>query len=271
MSNALAIPQQPEEPPFEQKAIQCLTGCLTTSQSLKISRSTSGAWSLAPSDGLRAAELRAGLAALDELLAAGPKKRISAAIIELLAATDRPPSLGDAAALTRTEALKQMAWDYPINVIETACRDWRKVPNFGRWWPAEQDLRALCEKIAKPHMQFREEAASLLRYLERREQGNTRQRAAQPFGKTLAFHNDCMASFGPAYCRSYISTRTCDFSDDTIFTMGIVADHLNKTASLLLAKHGVKAVRCPHTTERVYADEDARAGDRPAPRKRSHQ
>lgn len=208
--------------------------------------------------------------ALDDMLAAGPKKRISAAIIELLAATDRPPSLGDAAAVARTEALKQMAWDYPIDVVETACREWRKVQNFGRWWPAEQDLRALCVKIAKPHMQFREEAASLLRFMERREQGASRQRSAQPHGKTLAFFNDCMASHGPAFCRSWLG-RTCDFSDDTIFTLGISVDKLHTAAGGLLTKHGVKVVRCPHTTERVYADEDARAADRPATRKRGGQ
>lgn len=240
-----------------------------------ISRSTSGAWNLTPTDDLRASELGAGLIALNKLMAIGPKQKIAAAIIELLAATDRPPSLSDTAALARREALKKMAWEYPINVVETACRDWRKVQNFGRWWPAEQDLRALCEKIVKPQKQLRDEAESLLRFLKRREEqaqsGSVRNsRGNQPFGRTLAFVNDCMASHGPPFIRSYLTHRTCDFTEDAIFTMGFVAERLNQRAGGLLSKHGVKVVVCPDVTARIYDDEDRRAGEKPQPRKRSY-
>lgn len=208
-------------------------------------------------------------------MAAGPKKRISAAIIELLAATDRPPSLGDAAAVARTEALKLMAWDYPIDVVEQACRDWRKIQNFGRWWPAEQDLRAICEKINKPRKQFRDEAASVVRMLERKEsqQGSAKSaRASYPYGATLAYLNDCMASHGPGFCRSYLSHRTCDFTEDTIFTIGMAVERLQQRTSAIAAKHGIRFMYCPEVTARLYADEDRRAGtDAETPKRKSYQ
>ena len=49
-----------------------------------------------------------------------------------------------------------------------------------------------------------------------------------------------------------------------------VVDKLNAVAGGLLAKHGVRVVRCQDVTDRVYADEDARRADRPAPKKRSY-
>ena len=240
-----------------------------------VSETTNGAWNLTPGSDLTASQLRSAIAEMDASpeFEAGPEDEIAKAIMELISLTQRPPSKDDVKEAPYVEGLCRMAWEYPIDVVQNACRNWRRIPGSGRWWPEEQDLRAQCDQLVKPRKDLRDEAVSLLRLLERKEAGSRpgRERSNQPYGRTLAFQNDCMASHGPAFVRSWVSMRTCEFSEDTIFTMGIVADHLNKTASLLLAKHGVKAVRCPHTTERVYADEDARAGDRPAPRKRSHQ
>ncbi|MGE0533166.1 MAG: hypothetical protein AB7P35_17795 [Hyphomonadaceae bacterium] len=218
----------------------------------------SGEWNLTPSPDLSARELGAGLAALDGLLAAGPKQRISAAIIELLAATERSPSLGDAAAAARTEALKQMAWDYPIDVVEQACRDWRKVQNFGRWWPAEQDLRALCEKLAKPRQKLRNAAAQLLSALDaqerRRPEGTAR--SPSPIGRVKAFVDECRAKLGREFAFSYLSHQTCDFSESVIFTFGLCAERLEQRASGLLAKHGVSVRVCPDVRARVYREQD---------------
>jgi hypothetical protein len=240
---------------------------LTTS-SLTIRRSTSGDWSLIPSDDLSSSELRAGIDALDELLSAGPKQRISAAILELLAATDRPPSLADTPALARREALKQMAWDYPIDVVEQACRDWRKVQNFGRWWPAEQDLRALCEKIAKPREHLRRAAVALASSIEAQERRGSRARNHTPFGRTDKFYSAVMESHGPAFCKSWLSHRTCEFSEDTIYTIGLAVDRLTQKCGGLLKMHGVKLERCEEVTKRFYADEDARAPSAPPKRRK---
>src|SRR5690606_3150339 len=95
---------------------------------------------------------------------------IAAAIMELLGATDRPPQLSEEEALARTAALNNMAWEYPIDVVERACREWRKVPAKGRWWPTEQDLRAQCEPLVQPRRDLFNEAKALLSSLRAQEQ-----------------------------------------------------------------------------------------------------
>lgn len=236
-------------------------------------QTTNGAWSLSPGSDLSANDLRAAIAKMDAApeFEAGPETAIRNAIFELISVTSRPPSIDDAKEIAYQEALCKALWDYPIDVVVLACENWRRIPGQGRWWPTEQDLRAQCDMLVKPRKELRDEAASLLRMLERREQGGRKysERSSQPHGRTLAFFNDVMASHGPAFCRSWLG-RTCDFSDDTIFTLGISVDKLNTAAGGLLTKHGVKVARCEHTTKRVYDDEDARAADRPAPRKRSY-
>ncbi len=203
---------------------------------------------------------------------AGPEVAIRNALFELISATSRPPSIDDAKEVAYQEALCAALWEYPLDVVILACKKWRRIPGQGRWWPTEQDLRAECDLLVKPRKDLRDEAASLLRLLERKEAGSRpgRERSNQPYGRTLAFQNDCMASHGPAFVRSWVSMRTCEFSEDTIFTMGIVVDKLNAVAGGLLNKHGVRVVRCQDVTDRVYADEDARRADRPAPKKRSY-
>lgn len=205
---------------------------------------------------------------------AGPETAIRDAIFELISVTSRPPSIDDAKEIAYQEGLCKALWDYPIDVVVLACQQWRRIPGQGRWWPTEQDLRAECDKLVKPRKDLRDEAESLLRFLKRREQaqsGSSRNsRANQPFGRTLAFVNDCMASHGPPFIRSYLTHRTCDFTEDSIFTMGFVAERLNQRAGGLLSKHGVKVVVCPDVTARIYDDEDRRAGEKPQPRKRSY-
>lgn len=238
-----------------------------------VTQAQSGAWSLAPGSDLTASQLRAAIEAMGAApeFEAGPEDEIAKAIMELISLTQRPPSKDDVKEAPYVEGLCRMAWEYPIDVVRNACRNWRRIPGSGRWWPEEQDLRAQCDELVKSRKDLRDEAASLLRMLERREQGGRKysERSSQPHGRTLAFFNDVMASHGPAFCRSWLG-RTCDFSEDMIFTLGISVDKLNTAAGGLLTKHGVKVVRCEHTTKRVYDDEDARAADRPAPRKRGY-
>lgn len=136
---------------------------------MTIHQALSGDWILAPASDLTSAQLRAGVQALDENLKGGPQKQIGAAILELLGATDRPPQLSEAEAVARTQALKQMAWDYPIDVVQNACRNWRRVPSKGRWWPTEQDLRAQCEPLFASRRSLRNKAAQLLTNLEAEE------------------------------------------------------------------------------------------------------
>lgn len=265
-SNALALPLPTLESGSDRAA--ALLSASTKSK-LAVSRSTSGDWILSPSSDLTATELRVGVAALELEMAGGPEQRIAAALMKLISATRRPAWMDDEIAEHYFEAVQEAMLDYPIDIVEAACIAWRKGPS-GEFWPAEKELRRICDEQFKPRRDLRDGARSLLNAMESQERRGNRERSSQPRGATLALVNACLAnpSFGSAFVRSYLSSRTCDFSDDTVFTMSIVAERLQQRAGGLLAKHGVKVKVCPHTTERIYADEDARAADNPNPKKR---
>lgn len=206
--------------------------------------------------------------AASEVFRAGPQAAIAAAILELISVTSRPPSIDDAKELAYQEGLCRAMWDYPIDVVENACRNWRRVPGHGKWWPSEQDLRAQCETLVQPRNEIRAEAEMLLRTMEARQGRGDTNRSLEPIGRTKAFYEAAMAARGPDFCRSWLSGRTCEFNDTTIFTHGLGVERLTQTCGPLMILKGVKAVRCQHVTQRFYAEEDARAELRGAPRKR---
>lgn len=146
---------------------------------MTVHKALSGDWILAPQSDLTSEVLREAIRDLDQELAGGPKDLIAAAIMELLGATDRPPQLDEEKAAARVVALRNMAWDYPIDVVQAACRQWRKVPNYGRWWPTEQDLRAQCEPLHADDRALRNKVADLLSNLEAEEDRLARDRRAQ--------------------------------------------------------------------------------------------
>lgn len=167
----------------------------------------SGEWILAPANDLTSSALRGAVAALDDSLAGGPTKQINAAILEMIGATDRPPQLSDEEAVARTYALKQTAWDYPIDVVQAACRNWRKVPAKGRWWPTEQDLRAQCEPLFAPARSLRNKAQELLRNLQAEEEHLQRQQTPSYFAGDIhrAFRSQMEARLLPDQVKAYFA------------------------------------------------------------------
>lgn len=175
--NELATATLPQD--ADERAVSRLKSSCGTS--LTIHRSLSGDWILAPANDLTSAVLRNAVRDLDEDLRGGPKDMIAAAIMELLGATDRPPQLDEEKAAARVVALRNMAWDYPIEIVQAACRSWRKVPNYGRWWPTEQDLRAQCEPLFAPARSLRNKAMELLNNLQAEEEHLARQQTPSYF------------------------------------------------------------------------------------------
>lgn len=260
MSTLPALPDTPQDqPPSEENTIRSLTRF--TGTSLSLHQSTTGEWILVPANDLTASALREGLSAFDEAMQGGPQRKISDAIAELIGATDRPPQLGDEAAVARVEALKQMAWEYPLDVIQAACRQWRRVPNYGRWWPTEQDLRAHCEAFVKSRRDLRAQAARLLSALETQEKRKPRERSLQPYGATKAFVDRVREHphLGQPFVRSYLSDLACDFTDDTILVAySMQVERIRqRCADLLREFPGVRIVQDRQTTERCNRDQDA--------------
>ena len=77
-------------------------------------------------------------------------------------------------------------------------------------------------------------------------------RSPGPFGKTAAFVNEATEKRGAAWAKSWLSQRTCRFTDDTILTTGLGADRLHETCEALLKKHGVKAKYDADVTAMFY-------------------
>jgi len=149
------------------------------------------------------------------------------AIVELIGATDRPPQLGDEEAVARVQALKQMAWDYPIDVVQIACRNWRRVPSKGRWWPTEQDLRAQCEPLFAPARALRNKAQELLTNLKAEEEHVARSAKPSYFAgeKHRAFREAMETRLMPDQMRAYFNPAHIRYiGDNVIHVRTLVAE-----------------------------------------------
>ena len=170
---------------------------------LEVTRAPNDFWQLTAKPGLTAKVMAQALVELDKELKRGPQKDIGDAILELLGATDRPPQLDEEKAAMRTIALTQMAWDYPIDVVKRACRNWRKVPNYGRWWPTEQDLRAQCEPLYADDRALRNQAEALHLRLKAEEEARSDRASYFAGSKHNDFRSRMAAVLLPDQMRTY--------------------------------------------------------------------
>lgn len=210
-----------------------------------------GDWLLSPASDLTSAQLREGLRGLEQDMAPGPKERISAAIMEMIGATDRPPQLDEEKAAARIIALRNMAWDYPVDVVELACRNWRRVPNFGRWWPAEQDLRAQCEPLVDSRRRLRGKVMRMLGELETIEEQEERARRPSPFtgDKFKRFRDEMEKRMRPARFDAYFHRSEMLFKgDNTMLVRCSTAETvLRNEGADLLREMGLRVVYCPQS------------------------
>lgn len=210
--------------------------------SLRVHLTPSGDWILDPANDLTASALRAGVLNLANDLRGGPKDLIAAAIMELIGATDRPPQLDEEKAAARILALRNMAWDYPIDVVQAACRKWRRVPQHGRWWPTEQDLRAQCEPLFNARRKLHAQAAELLRELEASEELERRSEQASPFASDehRAFRNEMRKRLSNDRFEAYFNPAQMLYAPGEIHVRTQVADViLNREGRDLLERFGL--------------------------------
>lgn len=147
-------------------------------------QSTSGEWILSASAELSANELEATLrdASADEMfLVPCDEDQAEEAVLKLKAMTSRPMWMdGSDAAIYESELIEALK-RYPIDVVQAACIAWRQVPNHGKWWPTEQDLRVQCEKLYAPRKGLFNKARLLLQDLRIREAEKNRANDASYF------------------------------------------------------------------------------------------
>lgn len=184
------------------------------------------------------------------------------AVLALTAATSRPAWMDEPTALAYVATIVKALFDFPIDVVKLACENWRRIPNHGRWWPTEQDLRVQCEEIFEPRKALLQSTRHLFQAMDSIEREDAkaraepRTRATQPHGRTLDFYDAVVKNFGPNYAKSWLSSRTCDFGPSTIYTHGLGVERLSREFSGLLKRHGVTVERCEKVTKRFYEAQD---------------
>lgn len=193
-------------------------------------QSTTGEWSLSASADLTAAEFEATLtaASADEMfLVPCDEEQAEEAVIRMKAMTNRPMWMdGEDADHYETgliEALKL----YPIDVVQLACVAWRQVPGHGKWWPTEQDLRALCERFYGPRRGLLNKARLLLQDLRIREAEANRANDASYFAgeKHQRFKAEMAKRLLPDQVRAYFNPSHIKYvGADQILVRTLVAE-----------------------------------------------
>lgn len=205
-----------------------------------MSQSSSGEWSLSASPDLKAEALEFGISCLRQspsFMVPGDPDDIEAAVTELLAVTSRPPWMDDDVAIAYDRALNEALKDYPIDVVQLACKRWRMVPNHGKWWPTEQDLRQQCELIFAPRKTLFNKARMLLQDLRSRE-ADERARQPSPFAgdKERQFRNEMRKRFTPERFNAYFEPHQMMFSEREIWVR-------TQTAERVLTEEGGDLLR----------------------------
>lgn len=79
-------------------------------------------------------------------------------------------------------------------------------------------------------------------------------RTPNPRGATEAFVKAVTAKHGEAYARSWLSARTCRFTDTGIFTLAVSRDALVRDCEPELKKYSITVSVCPDITRAFRAE-----------------
>lgn len=216
-----------------------------------MSQSTSGEWTLSASDDLKAEALEFGLDCLKQtphFLIPGEPDEIAAAVKELTAATSRPPWMDDEVAITYDAALNEALKDYPIDVVQLACKRWRMVPQHGKWWPTEQDLRQQCEMLFQPRRSLFNKARALLQNLRIREDEQRRTKTSAFAGRKQDRFRELMRQrMSPSRHEAYFHYAYLMFSgeDELIVSNRCAESVLTEEGGDLLRDLGLRVVFDP--------------------------
>lgn len=218
------------------------------SSCLSVSRTSSGEWILSPANELTAAKLTVGIAALNDALRGGPVARIAASLMRLIAATRRPGWMDDETAAVYFDTLQEALHDYPVDCVEDACIQWRKGPN-GEWWPAEAEIRRVCDRLFEPRRQLRHKANELLRNLEAEEETAERAKGVSAFAsdRGRAFREEMRARMTPSRFEAYFHYAYIMFQgESTIIVSNMTAERvLTVEGADLLERLGLRVVYDP--------------------------
>lgn len=162
--------------------------------------------------------------------------------------------MDDETAAVYFDTLQEALHDYPVDCVEEACVQWRKGSN-GEWWPAEAELRRVCDKLFEPRRMLRAKAMELLRNLEADEV--YAERASQPSAfagdKGREFRNEMRKRLTPARFDAYFHPAYLMFAgEDAVIVSNSTADRvLNTEGADLISRLGLRVVLDPKPFARV--------------------
>lgn len=198
---------------------------------LAVTRTNTGEWILAPTEKLTSNQLRAGVAAMEKDLEGGPPQRLAMALTRMMATTSKPPWMDDMMAAAYAEALPVAMLDYPAEIVEEAFAAWRKTPGKGKWWPTEQDIREIAEKLFAPQKELKVRAYALLYALEGEEERIKRARGASHFAgdRHREFRNEMRKRMTQDRFDSYFDPSQIKYQgEDTILVRSSGAERVLK-------------------------------------------
>lgn len=185
---------------------------------------------LSPSSDLKADTLEFALGAARQspgFIIPGDASDIEDAIAALRASTMRPVWMDDDDASVYVKTMLKACEDYPIDCVQQACVNWRKVPDHGKWWPTEQDLRTQCEKVFAPRRSLFNKARVLLQDLRAKEAEAQRANvSAFPGERQRRFRAEMEKRMGTrTRFEAYFDGRQMDFQgEDTILVRTPIAE-----------------------------------------------
>lgn len=225
---------------------------------LSVTQSTSGEWNLSASDDLKTEMLDAALRGVVDMpgfIVPGDPDEIEAAVLRLKAATMRPMWMDAEDATHYEEAVLQACEDYPIDVVQQACANWRKVPEHGKWWPTEQDLRAQCEKVFQPRKSLLNKAHRLLVQLRGRDDEARRANETSPFasGRQMKFREAMRRRMNAARFDAYFHPSDIVFQGESLILVRreVAESVLRREGRDLLQELGLRVVYCPVTFKNI--------------------
>lgn len=229
----------------ETEAVISLTGCCENA--LRVSKASSGEWMLAHTAELTSAQLRNGIAAYKEAIAGGPVDRISRALMAMIAVTRKPSGMDDDKTKLYFKVIQSAMLDYPVDLVEQALQDWRKGES-GEWWPAEAELRRVCERLFEPRRALYVKARMLLDDLEREEE--LRERAKRPSAfagdQSRAFREAMRERFTPQRFAAYFHAAAIIYQGNEILVRWRASETvLNAEGGVLLASLGLRLRYAP--------------------------
>lgn len=193
------------------------------------------------------ADMAKALTDIQRLMLPASGDRLTEALATIVTVCIRPADIDDARIVVWTRRMIQALSKYPADIAMETMNEWPKSPS-GKFWPTENDIHVACAK----KIEFR---ARLLRELESM---NRRAEQPMPEGARIAPDSEAVVTFiarvkakmGEPYVSSWLSERTCAFTDKVVLTTGLGAERLTRDVGNIATECGVKIAHDPLVTER---------------------